>query len=846
MSDPTRSVGDLSATHPPLRVCVLGAAASALRGDWNPNMTTNLSSLRTPLTIAAVAATSASLIAASARADDITPIVMWGASPEGALSAPDPAYTEVFNAFALGDAHGVVIVAPGTTARGWGRNDFGQGTVPALPLGTSYNAVAAGSNHTALLRSDGEITCVGDNSFGQCDVPVHALPFARVACGADFTLAVDINEVVFAWGDNSSGQTTVPGGLLRPIALSGGLDHAVHLDESGTLTFWGDNSEGEQTPPDLTGGLTINDVRAGWNTTAYLLSDGTVQVVGDNTFLQQVVPPLGAGESYSTLRAYGFTIGALRSDGEIVLWGNTSNDLDVPPTAPDSTIFKSFQIGFGFAGALYSLDCDGDGAADTVQITGGSADDCNGDNRIDSCELGNLVFESGVVAPFASADTVTLTMTDVSDAIGDVMVEIEVKTDLGSPGEFLTLSFNGQVIDFVFTTGGSNCPASFQKETIFLPASMFNAMLEDGDAVFELRASSLVSVVECPSSAAQLTVSYFDGSADCNSNGTPDSCELASGEIADLNGDGIPDTCQLEPVGDIDGDRKADVIWFNPNSRQFSAWFMDGLTRTAGGYIGDNAPDGFSIGGVGDLDGDGRSDVVLRNISTGAVRGMLLAGSATAEAGPISGVVPGDYRLLAVVDINGDGNDDILWKSGSDGKVYGWLMHGLVKLASGEIGDTAGLQFLGAGDLDLDGKADILWRNASNTVSGWLLDGLTISRDEPVADAGPVFSDWSPSGMGDLDGDGQADLLWRNTSSGQINAWFMDGLTKASGGTVSSSVSLIYTVAGLMDLDGDSRVDIVWRNTTNGDVNGWLMDGLTKRSGAFIRNATLDWRIINP
>jgi hypothetical protein len=74
----------------------------------------------------------------------------------------------------------------------------------------------------------------------------------------------------------------------------------------------------------------------------------------------------------------------------------------------------------------------------------------------------------------------------------------------------------------------------------------------------------------------------------------------------------------------------------------------------------------------------------------------------------------------------------------------------------------------------------------------------------------------------------------------------MDGLTKASGGTVSSSVSLIYTVAGLMDLDGDSRVDIVWRNTTNGDVNGWLMDGLTKRSGAFIRNATLDWRIINP
>jgi hypothetical protein len=29
-------------------------------------------------------------------------------------------------------------------------------------------------------------------------------------------------------------------------------------------------------------------------------------------------------------------------------------------------------------------------------------------------------------------------------------------------------------------------------------------------------------------------------------------------------------------------------------------------------------------------------------------------------------------------------------------------------------------------------------------------------------------------------------------------------------------------------------------------VNAWLMDGLTRRTGAFIRAASLDWRIINP
>jgi hypothetical protein len=173
-------------------------------------------------------------------------------------------------------------------------------------------------------------------------------------------------------------------------------------------------------------------------------------------------------------------------------------------------------------------------------------------------------------------------------------------------------------------------------------------------------------------------------------------------------------------------------------------------------------------------------------------------------------------------------------------------MHGLARLTSGEIGDTTGLQFLGAGDLDADGDADILWRDTANTVRGWLLDGLTITTNAAVADAGPVFSDWSPTGMADLNGDGKADLLWRNTTTGQLNGWFMNGLTKSSGGPVSTTVGLTYGVAALVDLDGDSKSDILWRNNANGDVNAWLMDGLTRRTGAFIRSASLDWRIINP
>ncbi len=794
----------------------------------------------------ALAALLAGAASASASADNISPILGWGLSTSSAEDGLDPAYTEFFSAFALGDNHGVAIVAPGLTVRGWGLNTSGQATVPPLAGALRYLSVAAGSDHTALVRSGGVIVCVGSNTFGQCDVPVHILPYDAVTCGANFTIARDINGDLLAWGDNAAGQTTIPvlGGRAEDFA--GGLDHAAALRGDSTVFLWGDNTEGELTQPTPVGAEFVINIKCGWNTTAFLMSDGTVQVVGDNSLLQQVVPPLAGAEVYSSLRAHGYTLGARRSDGETVLWGNTSNDLDTPPATPAASLFADFQIGLNFAGQMFALDCDRNDEPDTVQIAVDPALDCNSDNRIDTCEVGTVIEESSTVAPFSSASTVTVTGTDLPDAVGDVTVEVEVKADIGSPGEYLTLTFNGQVIDYVFLQGGVNCPASFQKSTMFIPSALFNAMLDNGSATFELTASTLVSSVECPTSAAKVTFQYYDDSADCNGNEIPDSCELADGDIADINGDGIPDTCQLAPIGDLDGDRKGDIVWINPGSRQFAVWFMDGLTRTAGGYLAEGLTAGYDFGGIGDLDGDGRSDIVMRNLTTGAVRALLLTGTAVAESGDITGVVPSEYRMLGVVDLDGDGNDDILWKSATTGKVFGWLMHGLIKLDSGEIGPTTGLTYLGSADLDADGDADLLWRNTTNVVSGWLMNGLTIQTQADVTGAGPVFSDWAPSGMADMNGDGKADLLWRNTTTGQLNGWLMDGLTKLSGATITSSVGLGYTMAALVDLDGDSMSDLVWRNNASGDVNAWLMNGLVKRSGAFVRSATLDWRIANP
>ena len=42
---------------------------------------------------------------------------------------------------------------------------------------------------------------------------------------------------------------------------------------------------------------------------------------------------------------------------------------------------------------------------------------------------------------------------------------------------------------------------------------------------------------------------------------------------------------------------------------------------------------------------------------------------------------------------------------------------------------------------------------------------------------------WGIKGVGDFDGDGKADIVWRNDTTGQVAFWLMNGMAiSASGG----------------------------------------------------------------
>src|SRR5947207_5643495 len=146
------------------------------------------------------------------------------------------------------------------------------------------------------------------------------------------------------------------------------------------------------------------------------------------------------------------------------------------------------------------------------------------------------------------------------------------------------------------------------------------------------------------------------------------------------------------------------------------------------------------------------------------------------------------WRIPAPFDFNGDGRTDILWRNTATGKNYIYLMNGLTVASQGSINSVSGQawQVKGIGDFDGDGKADILWRNSSTGENYiWLMNGLSTASQGSVNFVDPD-SGWQVQGIRGFDGEGDADIVWRNSTSGENYLYPMNGLTIARPGSINS------------------------------------------------------------
>jgi ELWxxDGT repeat protein len=146
----------------------------------------------------------------------------------------------------------------------------------------------------------------------------------------------------------------------------------------------------------------------------------------------------------------------------------------------------------------------------------------------------------------------------------------------------------------------------------------------------------------------------------------------------------------------------------------------------------------------------------------------------------------------------------------------------------------------GGTDLDGDGKADLVWRNSSDgSTAIWLMNGTAIASS---GFPGGVPQVWQITGIGDVNGDGKADVIWRHSISGTIAVWLMNGLSITSVG-FPGSTSTDWTIQAVGDVNGDGQADLVWRNTNSGVVAIWLMNGATIASSGFLGGVPAAWQI---
>ena len=295
----------------------------------------------------------------------------------------------------------------------------------------------------------------------------------------------------------------------------------------------------------------------------------------------------------------------------------------------------------------------------------------------------------------------------------------------------------------------------------------------------------------------------------------------------------------------FNGDNFSDMLWRSANGALID-WTMNGATIAGSGSVtlqgNAVAPDAsWKIAGTSDFNNDGKTDVLWRQDS-GSLALWLMNGSTITSSNAVAyqgnPITPdASWSVAGTADFNGDGNADLLWRQNS-GALALWIMNGASATSSSPLTyqgqalmPDASWSIAGVGDFDSDGSADLLWRQNSGALAIWDINGATVASSSTVTWQGNAIApdpSWSVAGIGDFNRDGNADILWRQ-SSGALAIWQMNGSAVQSSAPITYQGNVIapdasWKMVEIGDFNGDGNSDILWRND-NGSMSEWLMNG---------------------
>jgi hypothetical protein len=341
-------------------------------------------------------------------------------------------------------------------------------------------------------------------------------------------------------------------------------------------------------------------------------------------------------------------------------------------------------------------------------------------------------------------------------------------------------------------------------------------------------------VLNDPSDGAERTVSNHLAVL-ASGVGAPTSCDfwqdevvvdaaLLDGGSTDVNGDGRADLCGRDADGFFcllaDGEGGWGDSWRIPDLSDANGW--DDETN-------------YATIRMGDVNGDGRADLCAR----GDDRVWCWLAGAASFGEPFAGPTLsdesgwGDLRYastLRLADFDGDGDDDACARASAGFQC--WPSHGDgfdAPVASGRFDDAGGWNepdhygTIRMGDIDGDGRADVCARGHAG-MHCYRSDGATF----PTSVSAPLWSDeagwaelasWSTIRLADLDGDGRADLCGRGPSGELCHLSEGEAFASAAfeipdlADTLGWADHDNYATHRLGDVDGDGDLDLCVRGT---------------------------------
>ena len=232
----------------------------------------------------------------------------------------------------------------------------------------------------------------------------------------------------------------------------------------------------------------------------------------------------------------------------------------------------------------------------------------------------------------------------------------------------------------------------------------------------------------------------------------------------------------------------------------------------------------------GDLDGDGRADLVWRGADE-SLAWWLMEGASATGGGWMP--LPAGWTVFGTAKGGMSPESTLHLFNATTRFGAGVKVAGRFAMEFGFFGPVPEPWFpIGLGDFDGNGSGNSLWRRP---------DGMTYVRvglyDGTPGSPGP---EWLPAGIADLDGDGRDDIVWRHATTGEAWAWFMDGLAIASQKSLGTLDAVQWTLVAVADFDGDRKADLLWRHAS-GDTWAWRLDAGNYVAGASLGTPGPEW-----